>query len=161
MILKKEKIHRYMRHIIIPEIGGVGQKKLLDSSILICCDHLSDSALMLYYIAAMGIGKIHCHTEYALDKELILQNLQRLNPDIEIYISDNLYQQQAGQGFDYDAFIVFSEKAEISFGFSNLENKPIILTAAAGDCGYLKTITKEQYLPSAIAELNSFYLNNA
>ncbi|MDF2891004.1 MAG: UBA/THIF-type binding protein [Clostridia bacterium] len=160
MILEKEKIHRYMRHIIMPEIGGMGQKKLLESSILIYSDHLSNSALMLYYIAAMGIGKIHCCTKDALNRELILQNLQSLNPDVEICISDTPHQPQAGQGLNYDAVIVFCEKAEMNFAVNSLKNIPIILTATAGDCGYLKSITQRQSLSEALAALNSFYLNN-
>ena len=160
MILEREKINRYMRHIIMPEIGGMGQKKLLDSSILLYCDNLSNSALMLYYLTAMGIGKIHCHAGYALDKELLIQNLQSLNPHVEICITDNSYHQQAVQDSNYDTVIVSSEKAGINIDFSNLQNMPIILTAAAGDCGYLQTVNREKNLSLALDELNSFYLNN-
>ena len=48
MILEKEQIQRYLRHIIMPEISGPGQKKLLESSILVYCDSISGSAVLLY-----------------------------------------------------------------------------------------------------------------
>ena len=35
MTLTEEQIHRYARHIVIPEIGGKGQEKLLAAKVLL------------------------------------------------------------------------------------------------------------------------------
>ena len=48
---------RYARHIVLPEIGEVGQEKLLKSSVLVIgAGGLGNSAIA--YLAASGIGKI-------------------------------------------------------------------------------------------------------
>ena len=35
MNLSEEQIERYARHIILPEVGGVGQAKLLEGKVLL------------------------------------------------------------------------------------------------------------------------------
>ena len=35
MDFTEEQIHRYARHIILPEVGGIGQEKLLGSTALV------------------------------------------------------------------------------------------------------------------------------
>ncbi len=52
-----EEIKRYSRQIILPEIGGNGQKKLLSSSVLIVGAGGLGSPSG-YYLAAAGIGRI-------------------------------------------------------------------------------------------------------
>ncbi|MBI5815708.1 MAG: molybdopterin-synthase adenylyltransferase MoeB [Nitrospinae bacterium] len=53
----EEQIHRYSRHIILPEVGGGGQSKLLEARVLcIGAGGLGSPALM--YLAAAGIGTI-------------------------------------------------------------------------------------------------------
>jgi adenylyltransferase/sulfurtransferase len=52
-----EQIERYSRHIILPEVGGKGQKKLLESKVfLVGAGGLGSPAA--FYLAAAGIGKI-------------------------------------------------------------------------------------------------------
>jgi adenylyltransferase/sulfurtransferase len=55
MDLTKEQIERYSRQIVLKEVGGIGQKKLLNSKIsLIGLGALGSSAS--YYLAAAGVG---------------------------------------------------------------------------------------------------------
>ncbi len=67
-----EQIHRYSRHIILPEVGGKGQKKLLQAKVLI----VGAGGLgcpVGYYLAAAGVGTIGI-----VDNDTIeLSNLQR------------------------------------------------------------------------------------
>lgn len=66
------QIERYSRHIILSEVGGIGQKKLLDSKVLIIGAGGLGSPLVLY-LAAAGVGNITI-----IDDDYVeLSNLQR------------------------------------------------------------------------------------
>ena len=60
MGLSEEQIQRYSRHILLPEVGGVGQERLLASSVLIAFSEDEESAALmaLAYLAAAGVGQI-------------------------------------------------------------------------------------------------------
>lgn len=67
-----EQIERYSRHIILPEVGGVGQRKILDARVLmIGAGGLGSPAA--YYLAAAGIG----HLGIVDFDKVDLSNLQR------------------------------------------------------------------------------------
>ncbi|MCM8814521.1 MAG: molybdopterin-synthase adenylyltransferase MoeB [Candidatus Omnitrophica bacterium] len=70
--LREDQIERYSRQIILPEVGGIGQKKLLNARVLIVgCGGLGSPCA--YYLAAAGIGKIGL-----VDSDRVeLNNLQR------------------------------------------------------------------------------------
>ncbi|MDB9386558.1 molybdopterin-synthase adenylyltransferase MoeB [Microcystis aeruginosa] len=55
--LSKEEIQRYSRHIILPEVGLEGQKKLKAASVL-CIGTGGLGSPLLLYLAAAGIGRI-------------------------------------------------------------------------------------------------------
>ena len=60
MGLSEEQIQRYSRHILLPEVGGAGQERLLASSVLIAYSEDEESAALtaLAYLAAAGVGRI-------------------------------------------------------------------------------------------------------
>ncbi len=67
-----EQINRYSRHIILPEVGGKGQRKLLESKVfLVGAGGLGSPAA--FYLAAAGIGKIGIADNDNVD----FSNLQR------------------------------------------------------------------------------------
>ncbi|MFN3966098.1 MAG: HesA/MoeB/ThiF family protein [Endomicrobiia bacterium] len=72
MNFTEEQIERYSRQIILPEVGGVGQEKLLNAKVLIIgCGGLGSPCA--YYLASAGIGKIGL-----VDSDKVeLNNLQR------------------------------------------------------------------------------------
>ncbi|CUW38238.1 molybdopterin synthase sulfurylase [Magnetospirillum sp. XM-1] len=72
MDFTEEQIHRYARHIILPEVGGVGQARLLNSSALVIGAGGLGSPVILY-LAAAGVGTIGVID----DDEVELSNLQR------------------------------------------------------------------------------------
>jgi len=52
-----EQVARYARHLILPEVGGKGQRKLMNTSVLLLgAGGLGSPAAL--YLAAAGIGKI-------------------------------------------------------------------------------------------------------
>ena len=118
-----EQIERYSRHIILPEVGGVGQRKIMDARVLmIGAGGLGSPAA--YYLAAAGIG----HLGIVDFDKVDLSNLQRqiihsterigmlktesakktitaLNPDVDVTLynervsSQNI--EELFEGYDY------------------------------------------------------------
>ncbi len=72
MDFTEEQIERYSRHIILPEVGGKGQAKLLKSKVFVLgAGGLGSPSLL--YLAAAGIGTIGIADGDCVD----LSNLQR------------------------------------------------------------------------------------
>ncbi len=70
--MAEEQIERYARQIILPEMGGVGQRKLLAASVLVAgAGGLGSPAAM--YLTAAGIGRLGLVDSDVVD----LTNLQR------------------------------------------------------------------------------------
>lgn len=67
-----DQIRRYSRQIILPEVGGTGQRKLLNSKVLVLgAGGLGSAAIA--YLAAAGIGTLGI-----IDNDLVeISNLQR------------------------------------------------------------------------------------
>ncbi|GAB6071655.1 thiazole biosynthesis adenylyltransferase ThiF [Venenivibrio stagnispumantis] len=98
----EEQIKRYSRHIILPEVGGVGQQKLLNAKVLVIgAGGLGSPSL--YYLAAAGVGTIGIVdfdvVDYSNLQRQILHNTSRvgvpkvesakmtieaLNPDVKV-----------------------------------------------------------------------------
>jgi molybdopterin/thiamine biosynthesis adenylyltransferase len=68
----EEQIRRYSRHIILPEVGGLGQTKLLEAKVLLVgAGGLGSPAA--FYLAAAGVGTLGM-----IDADVVdLSNLQR------------------------------------------------------------------------------------
>ena len=67
-----EQVERYSRHIILPEVGGVGQAKMLEAKVLLIgAGGLGSPAG--YYLAAAGVGNLGIVDFDRVD----LSNLQR------------------------------------------------------------------------------------
>ncbi|MBF0380850.1 MAG: HesA/MoeB/ThiF family protein [Magnetococcales bacterium] len=102
MTLLADQIQRYSRQIILKDIGGIGQSKLLDSTVFILgAGGLGSPAAL--YLAASGVGRLIIadndlvelsnlqrqilHTTSAVGEakvESAKKNLNALNPDVEI-----------------------------------------------------------------------------
>jgi molybdopterin-synthase adenylyltransferase len=72
MDLGDDQIERYARHLVLKEVGGVGQQRLLASRVLVVGAGGLGSPLLLY-LAAAGVGKLGI-----VDHDVVsLSNLQR------------------------------------------------------------------------------------
>jgi adenylyltransferase/sulfurtransferase len=67
-----EQLQRYARHIVLPEVGGVGQEKIINGKVLVVGAGGLGAPLLLY-LAAAGIGTLGVVDDDVVD----LSNLQR------------------------------------------------------------------------------------
>ena len=72
MQLSNDELRRYSRHVILPEVGLAGQKKIRSTSVL-CVGAGGLGSPILMYLAAAGIGKLGIVDFDAVD----FSNLQR------------------------------------------------------------------------------------
>ena len=72
MALTDDQIDRYARHLILKEVGGPGQQKLLNSKVLVIGAGGLGSPLLMY-LAAAGVGTLGIIDDDKVD----LSNLQR------------------------------------------------------------------------------------
>jgi molybdopterin/thiamine biosynthesis adenylyltransferase len=98
----EDQVQRYSRHIILPNIGGKGQRKLLDSSVLVIGAGGLGSPVAMY-LAAAGIGKLGIvdfdqvdvtnlqrqilHTTADVGRSKVasaVEHLRAINPTIEV-----------------------------------------------------------------------------
>jgi molybdopterin/thiamine biosynthesis adenylyltransferase len=84
MHLSEQLASRYRRHIMIPEIGTSGQKKIIDSAVLIEGASVESVTPLLFYLVASGIGTIFLNLDNKNNLANITENLLDLNPEIEI-----------------------------------------------------------------------------
>lgn len=104
MKLTNEQIQRYSRQIILKEVGGKGQEKLLNSKVLIIgAGGLGSPALL--YLAAAGVGTlgivdgdlvdssnlqrqiIHFNSDVGKEKVLSAkEKIELINPDVKVII---------------------------------------------------------------------------
>ena len=102
MSFTDDQIKRYSRHIILPEVGGKGQKKIRQSRVLVIgAGGLGSPAA--YYLAAAGIGTLGIidgdvvdlsnlqrqiiHHTPDIDKPKVIsakEKIEALNPDVEV-----------------------------------------------------------------------------
>ena len=102
MELTEHQIERYSRHIILEQVGGAGQEKLLSSKVLIVgAGGLGSPAAL--YLAAAGVGMIgiidgdkvdltnlqrqiiHHTTDVGVEKTISAENkIRAINPNIKV-----------------------------------------------------------------------------
>ncbi len=167
MIFSEEQLERYSRHFVLREIGVSGQKRLLESKVLVIgAGALGSSALM--YLAAAGVGTIGIadydrvdlsnlqrqiiHRVQTIGTEKILsaqKTIYELNPDVAVQLHhekmtvdniQNVIQQ-------YDFIIDGTDRFESKFLINDacvLSQKPYSHAGAVRFEGQLMTYVPEQ-----------------
>ena len=104
MQLNNDEIRRYSRHLILPEVGLAGQKKICSTSV-VCIGAGGLGSPIAMYLAAAGIGKIgivdfdtvdfsnlqrqiiHGTDDVGRPKaESARDTIQRINPNVEVVL---------------------------------------------------------------------------
>jgi molybdopterin-synthase adenylyltransferase len=151
-MFSKSQLDRYARHIILPGVGAVGQRKLLESKILVIGAGGLGSPILLY-LAAAGVGTLgvvdfdevdltnlqrqilHSTSDVGKAKALSAkEKLEQLNPDVNIATyREQLTSQNAREIFrDYDLIIDGSDNFPTRYLVNDacvFEKKPLIYGA--------------------------------
>ncbi len=149
MDFTEEQIERYSRHIILPEVGGRGQARLLKSKVFVLgAGGLGSPALL--YLAAAGVGTIgmadgDCVDMSNLQRQVIhntstvgkpkvfsaKESIEKLNPDVKVEaIHGRLTEDNIREIIrDYDVLLDGSDNFPTRFLMNDaafFENKPLI-----------------------------------
>ena len=108
MQLTEEQIYRYSRHILLPEVGGLGQEKLLKAKVF-CVGVGGLGSPVALYLAAAGLGTIGIADGDQVDisnlQRQVLhytedigkpkthsarEKLEKLNPDVNVIVYEDL-----------------------------------------------------------------------
>ncbi len=125
MELTEEQIYRYSRHILLPEVGGIGQERLLRSKVF-CVGAGGLGSPIALYLAAAGVGTLgiadsdqvdisnlqrqvlHFTDDIGRPKTLSArEKLMKLNPDVNISVYEEMITKKNIREIirDYDIII--------------------------------------------------------
>ena len=167
MSLSEEQKQRYLRNIILPEIGETGQEKLLKAKILVIGAGGLGSPVLLY-LAAAGVGNIGI-----IDDDVVeLSNLQRqiihnqkdlsvkkiisakekiaiLNEEVKITIYETRADAKSLAKIvaDYDFILDASDNFPTRFVINEIchhHKKPLIFAAVKGFLGQISVFKSYQ-----------------
>src|SRR3972149_9962883 len=163
MDFREDQIDRYSRQIILPEVSGRGQKKLLKSKVLIIgAGGLGSPCSM--YLAAAGVGKIGIvdndivdlsnlqrqilHSAETINRNKVdsaLETLKKINPDVEVIPmklridSGNVLDVIKG----YDVVVDGSDNFPTKFLINDacvIQNKPLSIAGILRFMGQILTV---------------------
>ena len=137
----EDQIQRYARHILLPDVGGEGQEKLLESKVLVIgAGGLGSPVLM--YLAAAGVGTlgiidddqvelsnlqrqiVHATDSIGVDKvESAAKTLKAINPDVNIVT----YKDRFGPG---NAMDMIADYDLVTDGSDNFATRFLVNDAA-------------------------------
>ena len=141
MDLRDDQLERYARHIILKEVGGSGQVRLLESAVLIVGAGGLGTPLAAY-LAAAGVGTIGIIDPDTVDLsnlqrqilftgddlgrpkvEVVKQALKRINPDVEVKAFEMRLDASNAQE-------IFANFGLIADGCDNFETRLVVSDAA-------------------------------
>ncbi len=149
MDFSQEQILRYSRQLLLNEIGGEGQKKLLESNVLVVGAGGLGSVVLMY-LAGCGVGKIgivendrievsnlprqilYTTGDMGRNKvEAAKSRLNEMNPDVKIEIFEMRLNEKNARDIlcDYKLIIDCTDNFETRFAINRLaveNNKPLI-----------------------------------
>jgi molybdopterin/thiamine biosynthesis adenylyltransferase/rhodanese-related sulfurtransferase len=165
--LSPEQLKRYSRHIMLPEVGEIGQGKLLDARVL-CLGAGGLGSPSALYLAAAGVGKIGIVDDDVVDESnlqrQVLHNIERLgmpkvesarktlqalNPDVKVVAhqerltSENIMEILAGYDLVVDGADNFPTRYLLNDAALKL-GKPVVHASIFRFEGQLTTFLPDQ-----------------
>jgi molybdopterin-synthase adenylyltransferase len=134
-LLTDAQIDRYSRQIILPEVGGLGQERLLAAQVTVLAE-IDDLAPVLNYLVGAGVGNVSL--DCGGDISRVIAAMAELNPEVRIASSA----AQAGQD---RALLVLAGNDRIIEAARRINNS----------AGYAKLIFARLGEPYLVAVLNS------
>src|SRR5215467_1918318 len=55
--MREDQVHRYARHILLPDVGGIGQRRLFQGAVVVD-DLTGEAEAAVAYLAAAGVGTL-------------------------------------------------------------------------------------------------------
>ncbi len=162
-----QQVQRYSRHIIMPQVGSLGQRKLMDASVLLVGAGGLGSPLAMY-LAAAGIGKIgivdfddvditnlhrqllHGHDDIGRPKvDSAEDTIREINPDAEIVkIAKHINSENAMEiAEEFDILIDGTDNFPTRYLINDLGvlmNKPVVHGSIFMFDGQVTTFLPEQ-----------------
>jgi molybdopterin/thiamine biosynthesis adenylyltransferase len=136
MILSKDQINRYLRHIIIPEISGPGQKKITETKVYLYASSVQEASSLIYYLVASGIGCISCCFKDNDGYEKLFSNIKDLNGDVLIELAD----KKLNTGCSSSLFNEGSTIRILISKYENLEDNLISFSSSNDSSEFIPTI---------------------
>lgn len=166
MILTREQINRYLRHIIIPEISGAGQKKLIESKIFIHASNVETADSLIYYLAALGVGCISCCFIDEGGYEKLFESIHELNEGVLIELVNYPLSIENNSSQFYEDFLVrivigkYKDLKDnlINFSTSNISSKfiPVVIAVNSGWKALLQTLVNQEELACILSNFQPF-----
>ena len=165
--LTPEQVKRYSRHIMLPEVGEVGQGKLLDAKVL-CLGAGGLGSPSSLYLAAAGVGTLGMVDDDVVDESnlqrQVLHNVERLgmpkvesarmtlqllNPDVKVVAhqtrlsSENILEILAGYDLVVDGADNFPTRYLLNDASVRL-NKPVVSASILSFDGQISTFVPHE-----------------
>lgn len=125
MALSDAQIDRFSRQIVLPQIGGRGQERLLGSAIALAGDG-ELAAAAARYLAAAGVGRLALHGNHQLRDEL-----RDLDPEVEVTTASGRLDSSAPD------VLVLCDCALATIDRAGELARPMVVGAAGNSGGWL------------------------
>ncbi len=152
MLLTKKQIKRYSRQIILKKIGPIGQKKLINSSVLVIGAGGLGSPILMY-LAGLGVGNIgvvdhdkvdlsNLHRQILFDvndlkkekSKIASIKIGKINPDVKVnYFQKKLTKKNINKmANNFNILIDGSDNFKTKFLLNDysIKNKKILISGA-------------------------------
>jgi molybdopterin/thiamine biosynthesis adenylyltransferase len=132
MDLSDAQIERYSRQILLKELGGTGQERILGGRVLILGDG-TVPAITALYLAAAGVGQLGLGLDHGADETA--ETIRALNPDVgtEIILPDSASREVIGH-YDLMTHMVVSGKVDHRLNQAWLAAaRPMVVGCLTGD----------------------------